>query len=129
MTVFDFSQKEKVFEVEDGGKITLRTMTLDESERIEKAVTKVKEIFKKVEGVPARFEKVEFDEKKRNEMFWDFVIVDWEGFYDVNGIEIPCTKENKLKLLRTNEGARVIADCLERLKDAEKEQKELEEKN
>ena len=31
---------------------------------------------------------------------WDYAIVDWKGFKDPNGVEIPCTKENKLKLIR-----------------------------
>lgn len=39
------------------------------------------------------------DEKKYNRMLWDAVILDWENLVDEKDEPIPCTADNKLRLM------------------------------
>lgn len=58
----------------------------------------------------------EVDEKLRQEMVWDFIIVDWEGIMDDKGTPLPCTKENKvLFMTRSVAFATFISKCIEKL--------------
>lgn len=68
------------------------------------------------------------DEKRRAEMLWDFMIVDWEGVLDQNGYEIKCTPDNKNKLMRESVAfATFIASSLDKLTaDITKYQEEVE---
>lgn len=57
-----------------------------------------------------------------NELVWDFSITDWKLFStekdeDGEPIEIPCTKENKIKFMRESpQFATWTASCLEELR-------------
>lgn len=71
------------------------------------------------------------DEKqdKFNEEVWDFSIVDW-NLITPNGDKIPCTRENKTKLMRKSpKFASFVGDCLEELRNSVKGKKESELKN
>lgn len=66
--------------------------------------------------------------KQKREEFdltWDAAIKDWKGILDKSGKEIPCTYENKLKMMKIPVFARFITKCLD---DLNKE-KENSEKN
>jgi len=75
-----------------------------------------------------RFEYTEIDYAKRDQIVWDYCIVSWEGLDDDDGKPIPCTTENKLRLMNEHPGfAGFVNNCLEKLqKDWEKRQDYLE---
>jgi len=77
------------------GSVTLRMPTTPERRAMDKATT-VKEIsFEK--GV--RYVDTVIDQEKKDRMFWDTIIVEWDGHVDAKGKPIPCTKEMKIQLM------------------------------
>ncbi len=130
-TVFDLSDSPGVwFEMDGGGRVKLRTIPAESFKEIRKKTVKKKEVFKKVEGTPWRFEYEDVNEDLQNELFWDYVIVDWEDFVDKEQKPIPCTKENKTKMMtRSVMFARFVADSLKTLSDSEAKEAEAAEKN
>ena len=68
------------------------------------------------------------NEKKYNEMLWDFILVDWKNIVDEKGKAIECKLENKVKLMTHSVVfAAFIGDCLEKLnEDVAGYQEELE---
>lgn len=67
--------------------------------------------------------------KKERELIWDHAIVDWEGIEDADSKPIPCTAENKMRLINIPEFARYIGRCLQIMGTAEADQAEASEKN
>jgi hypothetical protein len=65
---------------------------------------------------------------KRDELI-DFMIVDIENFLDGKGDAIPCTKENKVKLMFIPVFDRFVARCNELLREAGIKSAEEAEKN
>lgn len=68
-------------------------------------------------------------EKKEREMIWDHAIVDWENIIDSKGNQIPCTLENKMKLMSNPMFARFIGRCFELITGNAEELKAASEKN
>lgn len=68
-------------------------------------------------------------EKKERELIWDHAIIEWDGMLDKNGNPIPCTLENKLKLMNIPVFARFIGRCLQLIGSAEEQKKEESAKN
>lgn len=126
MTVIDLGEvPAKVFEMDGGGRVQLKTVSAEEFKAIRKQTVKKRVDFKKVDGVPGRFPFEEVDEDLQNELFWDAVIVSWENFSDKNGKEIPCTKENKVLLMtRSAKFSKFVADSLKTLGEDEAGQAE-----
>lgn len=115
---------------EEEWKICLRICTMEELERIRKETVKKKVAFKKVEGTPHRFVWEEVDEKAQSQMIWDYCISAWEGVYNKNGEDIPCTAENKLMLMQKSQVfAKFVTECMKQLNKEEEEQKTEAEKN
>ena len=102
-TIFDLDESAGVwFDMDGGGRVCMRTPPYDVMKKINKQVTKKQVVFKKVDGVPGRFEFEEIDDEKQNELFWDYSITAWENLFDSKGNAIACTKENKcLMMLRS----------------------------
>ena len=70
------------------------------------------------------------DEDKRSDLTWQACIVDWEGLYDNEDNPIPCTDENKIKLmLGSPPFSRWIVECLDKLTDNHQQTQESAEKN
>ena len=67
--------------------------------------------------------------KEQNNDVWDHAIVDWQQITDKTGKEIPCTRENKLKLMEIPAFDRFVARCLEILQDATTNAQAAEAKN
>jgi len=110
---------------EEGG-ITLRALNIEALTAIDDATTTKK---KKFRG-HTPYDDVKVDEKRREELIWDYCIVDWENLQDENGKDIPCTLENKVMLMRTQFQFSVfVADCLDQLTEFAEGQKETELKN
>ena len=131
MTVFNLEDSPGVwFDHEEGGRIKLRSISVDKWKEIRKQTVKKKVDYKKIEGSPVRLEFEEVNEDLQNELFWDEVIVSWEKFFDGKGNEIPCTKENKMLLMmRSMKFAKFVNECLKTLSEDEEKQNEVIEKN
>jgi hypothetical protein len=131
MSVFDIEgEPGKWFELDDGGRIQLRLLNADDFKAIRKQTVKKRVDFKKVDGTPSRFEHEENNEELQGELFWDSVIVNWEKFFDAKGVEIPCTKENKLLLMaRSMKFVKIATDFIKVLNEDEEKQAGTSEKN
>jgi len=63
-----------------------------------------------------RFEYLDIDHDKRDEMMWDFIVVSWKGIEDGKGKQLPCTTETRKKLMKGSVlFANFIGECLEKL--------------
>jgi len=101
------------FEDDDGG-VTIRLANSDAMREIDKATVKKKISFHRGQ----RYEVDVVDEALRSNMIWDYIIIDWENVTDSNGVDIPCTFENKAKLMRESvKFSSFIASCVEQLTD------------
>ncbi len=75
------------------------------------------------------YDQTSAQEKKEREMIWDHAIVDWENIIDSQGNQIPCTLENKMKLMSNSMFARFIGRCFELITGNAEELKAAKEKN
>lgn len=111
---------------DDEGGITIRLANSDVMRDIDKKTVKKKVQFRRGQ----RFEVDDTDEEKRSDMIWEYVIVDWKGVFDESGEEIPCTTENKLKLMRESvQFANFVANAIEQLTESTAGYEEELEKN
>lgn len=94
----------------DLGSICLRVLSTYEYQKIEGITTKTKKKFKK--GVA--YDDVTTDEMLASKLRWRYCIVDWANI-QLNGEEVECTNENKVKLCKSMEFLGWVADCLEEL--------------
>jgi hypothetical protein len=116
--VFDLSEGGKNlnpgvwFDLKDGARVCVRTCAGDDLRNIE-----VKTVMKKTEYRGGqRYEYEQIDHDLRNELLWDFVIVDWSGIIGVDGEDIACTKQNKIMLMgKSIRFAGYVAECLDKL--------------
>lgn len=118
----------------DAGKVQIRLADTETVERIQKETrSKVKEwLWHPKTHQPYRgeaWEQSPEQQKKEREMIWDHAIQSWEGILDKDGNAIPCTTENKVKLMSIPMFARFVGRCLELLNLSEAERKAALEKN
>jgi hypothetical protein len=96
----------------ESGKICIRVMNAAKMQEITKATTKKRTEYKQGQ----RFEVAEVLEEKRSQMLWDYSIADWERLEDDDGKPIPCTAENKAKLMLENIGfSSFVSACISKL--------------
>lgn len=130
MTIFNLEDQGKWFELEGGGRLQLRNVSREVYADIRKKTIRKKVDFKKVEGTPARFDYEEVNEDLSNELFWDYVIVAWENFFDASNNPIPCNKQNKMLLIsKSITFAKYVNECLKVLTESELEEQKAQEKN
>lgn len=98
---------------EDLGGVCLRELTLDEAERIEKLTIKRRKKFKR--GVA--YDDIQTDKKLASKMRWDFCITDWKET-SLDGRELECTAENKVKMMKVTDFVKHVVDSLEVLVEA-----------
>ena len=133
MAVFNLEEREKQgvwFGMEGGGRVQLKVLSRDEWRAIlARTVTRTPE-YAKLDGKWERFEVNKVDEELQNELFWDALIVAWEGLFDGKGAEIPCTKETKALLMLTQPAfAKFVGECIDALAKGEAARAEALEKN
>ena len=131
MTVFDLEEKPgSWFEMEGGGRVQLKPLAAPAWKAIRaKSVKSVAE-YQKLDGKWERFEVEKKDDDLQNTLFWDAVIISWEGLFDGKGNEIPCTAENKALLMLTQpKFSKFIGECIEVLNQDESARAEASEKN
>ena len=77
------------------------------------------------------FPELSIDElKAEREDTWDYIIQDFEGFRDSKTKkEIPCNRENKIKMMRVPAFDRFVARCLQILSTSGVQTQEAETKN
>jgi len=130
MTVFNTEPKKYWFDIEGGGRICLRPLTIEDWKEIRKETAKKREVFKVVDGVMQRVAWEDEDEDKQNEFFWDRVIVDWKDFVDVKGKPIPCNKKTKiLLLLKSLKFVKIVTELFNKMMEEEAKRQEELEKN
>lgn len=125
----------KYFDPEkNAGKVQIRVVDPETLEKIQETTREEAAEFRNNKKT-RQLERVVFfkqtnDQKKaEREAIWDHVIVSWEGILDSKGNEIPCTLENKMKLMAIPLFARFVARCLELIGVNEIEEKKAKTKN
>ena len=114
------------FDFEDGGRICLHSLSIEEATAISKKTTNIRVEYKQGQ----RFTIDVIDEDKAFSLMWDAVIVGWEGIESADGKALECTTENKIKLMKKSPVfARIVRCFLEKLGEIETTEKEAEEKN
>ena len=131
MISFDIEDKPGTwYDLGSGARIQLRNTTREDFKELRKQTTTKMSEIKRIDGVLERVAWEEKDEDLHEELFWDKVIVDWEGIVDAKGLLMPCTRENKVKLmLRSAKFAKMVNDSFKILTDAEAAELETAEKN
>ena len=119
---------------EDGEWVDFRLLPAKKAEEFRKAVgiTQKTEYRRISKGSPQRFEYIDTSERKLiafSELQIDYQIADWY-LIDPNNNVIPCTKENKLKLVNGSPAFSSWMDrCLSQMEQDVERIKEKEEKN
>jgi hypothetical protein len=75
------------------------------------------------------FEQTPEQEKRERELIWDHAIKEWRGILDKEGNDIPCTLENKMRLMNIPQFARFVGRCLQMITGASAESAEAAGKN
>jgi len=111
-------EKEYLPPAEDAGSVCLRIAPVDVIEEIRTKTRKhVKAIV--LNTASKAMERIEYDDqtpeqrKEENRLVMDYAIQDWTGILDKDGNEIPCTSENKQKLMAIPQFARFVGRCLQ----------------
>jgi len=113
----------------DDGGVCLKSLTPGDVRRIESATTTKKAEYKKFnKREPAqRFEWLEVDEEKRQEMQWDALIADWAKVDPDGEGEIDCTHDNKIRMMNEYaDFATFIGNSIVKLVDQEPTEEDLE---
>ena len=136
--VVDFEEKTETgtFELEGGGKVHLRLLTVGDLKAMQKACVKKVVEYPLLED-PAtgkkrhvRFEAEEFDAEKFASMGHDRNITGWDDLFDRNEKPIPVTPENKdLLMERVPAFAEAVTAGNKALREAEKARTEQVAKN
>ena len=116
------------FPFSDGteGGVTIRVASGDALSEIEKKCVKRKFEWKRNQ----RFEVIDEDDEKRSLMMWDYVIIDWDGIFDLNDAPIPCNKANKNLLMQNSvKFSTFVGKCIQKLNEQMEEYEEELEKN
>lgn len=108
----------------DAGGIRLRELSAGEAARIEKLTVKHRR--KPVRG--AMVDVAQEDSKTATRLTWDYCIVDWKNV-QLDGQEMECNTENKLKMVSCTDFAKFIGDCITELVETNKTLEETRAKN
>jgi len=110
----------------ESGEICIRTCGIDDIKNIRKKTVTKKRIIKNGQLL---HEEITNDDLQ-NELTWDICIQDWKGLVDDKGVDVPCNKEMKMKLMGESIiFAKRITTCISELGETEAIEEEIEEKN
>ena len=111
---------------DEGGSVCLRICDSDILREIRKQTIKQKVIYKDHQ----RYEYEDENEDLRNELIWDYCVVDWKGVFDQDDHLVPCNKEMKMLLMgKSVTFATFVTDKLKELNNIESDRQEELEKN
>lgn len=97
---------------ESQGGVCVRTLSSEESVRIDKLTVTTKDKFKSGN----HYVKTEVNEKLSSRLMWDYVITDWSSVV-VDGKDLECDADNKIKLMNDPNFMNFIVKSLETLQD------------
>lgn len=120
------------FEWEGDAKVQLRVCDTEKMSEIRKSTVKVvKEVvFHPTTRVAQKVEDEKVDEENYSKLLWDYCIVDWKNISDASGNPIPCTTENKMKLMtKSFKFSKFIGDSISKLIEKEAQESETRLKN
>lgn len=118
---FFFNEKD-----DSDGFIEIRTLNAAKAKEISRKTTKKKVEFKRGQ----RYEVEVIDEPLREKLTWDYCIGNWGQVNDDDGREYENTAENKVKLMNnSNVFATYVAECMEKVDEADSYIQEQSEKN
>ena len=109
---------------ESQGGVCLRELSTDEYSRIERITVRKKKKFKH----GAAYDDIQTDEKMASKLRWEYCIVDWSKT-SLDGQEIECTDENKVKMMKVIDFVKHIVDSLNELVDVNKSLEDTRVKN
>lgn len=110
---------------QEQGYVCVRVLSPSERNRIARETRR--EVVKMKRGKP--YTTVEIDEDKNGVMIWDYCISDWL-IYDSKNKPIPCTAENKVKLMEGSPRfAKLVSGFLEIAAELDATEAEETEKN
>ncbi len=111
MTVFDLEESPGVwFEAPGGGRVQIRKPTQATLKAIQRQTDKKRVEYKRIEGRAERLEWTERDEELHSALFWDYVIMAWEG------APYLCDREHKIRLLDQSPAfGKFLGECLAKL--------------
>jgi len=118
----------------DAGRVRLRIADVEAIDKIRAQTRKVVKEFV-LNPKTRQMERVEYEDqtsaqkKAENDMIWDYAITEWENLFDKNGDEIPCTPENKARMMNIPVFARFVGRCLQLITGANAGLAEGAEKN
>jgi len=121
-----------MFKMEGGGKIWLRVCAGDDLRDIRKQTVSKKKEYKRMDGTIQRITWEDTDETLQSKLIWDFCIVNWENLFSdaKKTIPIPCTTENKLKLMgRSLVFSNFVGESLKTLRGVVEAEEAIVEKN
>jgi len=111
-------------EDDEDGFVCLRAVPPDEMKRINKKTDKKKTEFKR----GGRYEYTDRNEKLWNQLFWDYVITDWD--ITNKGVPVECNAENKAFLMGNSvKFMNFVTEKFEELTELDKIAEEEIEKN
>jgi len=108
----------------DAGGICLRELSSEEYQKIEKLTVKTKQKFSHGNSYSA----ITTNEELAAKMRWDYCIVNWAEV-QIDGIEVECNTENKVKLSKTLGFIKFVSPCLEKLTETNNALEEARVKN
>jgi len=120
------------FPMEGGGVLYLRVCAGDDLREIRKKTVKKGKEYKKIDGNLQRLTYEDTDDDLQSQLVWDFCIVNWENFFadEAKTIPIPCTTENKLKLMgKSLVFSKFVGESLQTLRGTIEAEEEAVEKN
>ena len=95
---------------EEAGSICLRVIGPEQYREIERLTVKTRKKVKK--GVA--YDDVTTNEKLAAKLRWRYCIVDWKNI-QLDGVDLECTDENKVKLVENMDFLTIVGDFLEKL--------------
>lgn len=118
----------------DGGRVQIR---IADAETMEKIYSETrKKVSETVYNPKSRaMEHISYidqtpeQERRERELIWDYAIQAWEGILDADGKPIPCTLENKMRLMNVPVFSRFVGRCLTLISGATEAKKVAAEKN
>lgn len=120
------------FTMEGGAIVYLRVCAGDDLKDIRKKTVKKAKEYKRIDGNLQRLTFEDVDEELQSQLIWDFCIVNWENLYSdkEKTKPIPCTTENKLKLMgKSLVFSKFVGESLQTLRGDEEVKAEEVEKN
>ena len=128
MPNFDSSNQGEWFYFDDNrleiGGVCLRELSVEEASRINRITVKPRK--KVMGGIVVDDPKV--DDETGSRMTWDYCITDWKEVY-LDGKKLDCTTDSKVKMMKVNDFAKFVLNCLRELNENNKAINKALEKN